>query len=207
MTLRPASASVIAAASPLGPLPMTIASALIRAGYPDTALGAHAVAARPDRDARAQDGYCQEVARNTTHVDLAPEAVWEVLADPRMLANWVVGASRTRGMDGDWPQPGTVVHHSQMMVINDSTSVVASEPPRRLVLEARARPVAIMHVEVHLEPEAGGTRIVIEEWPIGGLVAHLPRGLAHVGIHLRNRESVRRMRWLAEIGARLAAHA
>jgi hypothetical protein len=82
--------------------------------------------------------------------------------------------------------------------------VVASEPPRRLALEARARPLAIMHVEVRLEPEGGGTRIVIEEWPIGGLAAHVPRRLAHLAIHLRNHESVRRIRWLAEIGSRLA---
>ena len=143
------------------------------------------------------------MARNSIRVDLPPEAVWEVLADPRFLANWVVGASRTRRLEGRWPAVEATVAHSQMMVIHDTTTVIACEPPRRLVLEARARPLAVVKVEVTLEPVAGGTEIVIVEHVIGGLAAARPAPLNEVLIRVRNHESVRRLRWLAEIGDHL----
>jgi uncharacterized protein YndB with AHSA1/START domain len=143
------------------------------------------------------------MARNHIRVDLPPEAVFEVLADPRFLANWVVGASRTRWLEGDWPAVGSTIAHSQIMVIHDTTTVVASDPPRRLQLEARARPLAVANVEVTLEPVAGGTEIVIDEHVIGGLASALPAGLNDVLIRLRNRESARRLRWLSEIGEHL----
>lgn len=147
------------------------------------------------------------MARNHIHVDLPPEAVFEVLADPRFLANWVVGASRTRWVKGAWPAAGSTVAHSQMMVIHDTTTVIASDPPRRLQLEARARPLAVVDVEVTLEPVGGGTEITIVEHVIGGLAAAFPAPLNDALIRVRNHESVRRLRWLAEIGAYLRSSA
>jgi len=115
------------------------------------------------------------MATNTIHVDAPPEAVWEVLADPRLYGNWVVGASTTRAVDGDWPA----------------------------VLEARARPLVVAHVSVTLEPEDGGTRVVLEEWPTGGLAAAVPRLVTDAVIRVRNAESIRRIKRLTEIGQRL----
>src|ERR671939_303251 len=98
------------------------------------------------------------MARNTIEVGVPPAAVYAVLGDPRFLANWVVGASRTRGLEGRWPEPGSLVHHTQMQVLDDTTSVLECEPGRRLKLEARARPLAVVHVDVTLEPRGDGTR-------------------------------------------------
>ena len=98
-----------------------------------------------------------------------------MLADPRLYGNWVVGASTTRAVDGDWPAVGSVLHHTQMLVLHDTTEMLESEPLRRVVLEARARPLVVAHVSVTLEPEDGGTRVVLEEWPTGGLAAAVPR--------------------------------
>src|SRR3954447_13829723 len=103
------------------------------------------------------------MATNTIQVDAPPAAVWEVLADPRLYANWVVGASTTRAVEGRWPQPGAVLHHTQSLVIRDTTSVLAAEPHARLLLEARARPLLVAHVEVRLSPQAGGTLIVLDQ--------------------------------------------
>jgi uncharacterized protein YndB with AHSA1/START domain len=143
------------------------------------------------------------MAHNTIHVDVPPQAVWEVVADPRLYGNWVVGASTTRAVEGRWPEPGAVLHHTQLMLINDTTTVLESEPPRRLVLEARARPLVVAHVDIKLEPEDGGTRVILDEWPAGGLMAALPRAVSDALLHVRNEESVRRIKRLAEIGTRL----
>jgi uncharacterized protein YndB with AHSA1/START domain len=143
------------------------------------------------------------MARNTIHVDAPPEAVWEVLADPRLYGNWVVGASTTRDVEGRWPEPGSTLHHAQMLVIHDTTTVLESEPMRRLVLEARARPLVVARVDIRLEPEDGGTLVTLDETVIGGLLGALPRELSDAPIHLRNRETVRRLKRLAELGWRL----
>jgi uncharacterized protein YndB with AHSA1/START domain len=143
------------------------------------------------------------MARNVIHADAPPEAVWEVLGDPRLYANWVVGASTTRAVEGAWPEAGATLHHSQMMLIHDTTTVLTSEPPRRLVLEARARPLLVATVDVQLEPEVGGTRIVLDEEPTGGLMAAFPRAVTDPLIGVRNQEAVRRLKRLAELGHRL----
>ena len=141
------------------------------------------------------------MSRNTIDVAASPAAVGEVLADPRLYANWVVGASSTRAVEGRWPKTGAVLHHSVALVIRDSTEVLESEPERRLVLEARARPVVVARVEVLIEPKGAGARIVLEEEAIGGLGAGLPSVLLEPQLFLRNRIAVKRLRSLAEIGA------
>jgi uncharacterized protein YndB with AHSA1/START domain len=143
------------------------------------------------------------MARNTIHADVPADAVFEVLADPRLYGNWVVGASTTYRIDGTWPDPGAVLHHSQMMLIRDTTSVLECERGRRVVLEARARPVVIARVEVTLEPDGGGTLVVLNERVIGGLAAALPSTITDALIHVRNKEAVNRLKRLAEIGQRI----
>jgi uncharacterized protein YndB with AHSA1/START domain len=143
------------------------------------------------------------MARNTIHVDAPPRAVWLVLADPRLYGNWVVGASTTRDIEGRWPEPGSKLHHTQLGVINDVTIVLESEPERRLVLEAGARPLLVTRVDVQLEPDGDGTQIVLDEESIGGAAGVAPRELADAAIRLRNTEAVRRLKRLAEIGHRL----
>jgi uncharacterized protein YndB with AHSA1/START domain len=143
------------------------------------------------------------MANNTIHVDAPPQSVYDVLCDPRQYANWVVGASTTRGFEGAWPEPGSLLHHTQMLVIRDTTQVLEVEPLRRLVLEARARPVVVSRVELSLHAESDGTRVVLEEYATGGLLAPLPRRLSDAVLHLRNMVCVRRLKCLAEIGRQL----
>jgi hypothetical protein len=90
-----------------------------------------------------------------------------------------------------------------MLVIHDTTTVLESDPPRRLVLEARARPLVIARVDIRLEPEDGGTLVVLDETATGGLLGALPREVSDTPIYLRNRETVRRLKRLAELGWRL----
>ena len=143
------------------------------------------------------------MARNAILVDAPPEAVFEVLSDPRLYGGWVVGASTTLGVEGRWPEPGSLLRHVQLLVLKDTTSVLESEPPRRLLLEVRARPLVVARVELELRPQAGGTHVTLDERPTGGLLAALPRALSDAMLHVRNRETVRRLKALAEIGRQL----
>ena len=129
--------------------------------------------------------------------------MFEVLSDPRLYGNWVVGASTTRRVDGRWPEVGSVLHHSQMLLIHDTTTVRECEPGRRIVLEARARPLVVADVTVTLEPDGDGTRIVLEETVTGGLAGVLPGAVSDALIEFRNSEAVKRLKRLTEIGRAL----
>ena len=140
------------------------------------------------------------MALNSIDIVVPPQAVWSVLADPRLYANWVVGASATRRVEGEWPAVGSVLHHTQAVGVSDTTTVLASAPPWRIVMEARVRPVAIMQVSVELEAHGEETHLTLREEVVGGAVAIVPKALLDWLISLRNRESVRRLKELAEIG-------
>ena len=140
---------------------------------------------------------------NETYVDAPPEAVFDVLSDPQSYAHWVVGASRTRKADAAWPKPGARFHHTQGAFgigVPDNTEVLASAPPRRLVMEARIRPFAVNKVEMQLHPRGGGTRVKMIEYPTGGLAKLVPSPLTDFMLHVRNIEALRRLRRMAEEG-------
>jgi uncharacterized protein YndB with AHSA1/START domain len=140
---------------------------------------------------------------NETYVDAPPEAVFAVLEDPDSYGHWVVGSSKTRDADSDWPRPGSKFHHTQGAFgvgLPDSTSVVAAERPRTLVLEARIRPFAVNKVELRLYPSGRGTKVVMVEYPTGGIAARVDNPLMHLALKLRNVESLRRLRKMAENG-------
>ncbi len=141
------------------------------------------------------------MARTSAVVDAPPEAVWAVLADPRSYEDWVVGSKEIRRWDPEWPAVGASFHHTFLigpLPIKDRTTVLESEPPRRLVLRARARPTGIAHVVVHLTPEGGGTRVELAEWPVAGPPAAFSNPLQDFLINRRNDEALRRLKRLAE---------
>jgi uncharacterized protein YndB with AHSA1/START domain len=140
------------------------------------------------------------MAHNEIHVDAPPAAVFEVLADPRLYGNWVVGASTTLAVEGRWPEPGATLHHVQAFFLRDTTTVLACEPERRLVLEARARPIVIAEVDIRLAPEGDGTRATMDEVAKGGLLGALPKQVSDRLLYVRNIETMRRLKRLAEIG-------
>lgn len=86
-----------------------------------------------------------------------------------------------------------------LTVLRDSTEVIEVHPPDLLTLEARFRPVGVMNVEFHIEPDADGTQLTVEEYPVGGLIA-LPVIVKAVDalVALRNVEMGRRICKLVE---------
>lgn len=138
------------------------------------------------------------MARNEAYIDAPVGAVFEILADPRTYAIWVVGSRTIRAADEDWPAPGARLEHTIGPLIEDDTTVIHCRPPVRLQLRARARPLPTARVTLDLQPEGDGTRVtMIEDFDSRPLNA-IAGPLGHAAIRLRNREALRRLKGLAE---------
>ncbi|MBW3558065.1 MAG: SRPBCC family protein, partial [Actinobacteria bacterium] len=125
-----------------------------------------------------------------------PEEVFALLADPYTYEDWVVGCDDIRAVEGEWPEPGSLFHHTVgvgLVKVKDNTKVVEVEPDRRLVLEARARPAGIVKVIFTLEPEGDGTKVTIEEYPVRGVARTIHNPGQDFLIRLRNAETLRRL--------------
>jgi hypothetical protein len=68
------------------------------------------------------------------------------------------------------------------------------------VLEARIRPFAVNKVDLRLQKRGSGTRVTMVEYPTGGLAKLVDNPLIDFALHLRNIESLRRLRRMAEEG-------
>lgn len=101
----------------------------------------------------------------------SPETVFAALVDPATYPDWLVGAKAMRSVDADWPAPGSRFHHRVGIVppveVDDHSISLAVEPPRRLVMEVRARPFGRGRVEFRLEAADDGTVVHFDEVPIG----------------------------------------
>jgi uncharacterized protein YndB with AHSA1/START domain len=142
------------------------------------------------------------VAAVERDLSVPPERVFGVLADGWLYGLWVVGASHIRDVDDEWPAVGSRIHHAFGVwpaLVRDQTRVVESDPPRRLVLQARAWPAGSARIEVTAEPlPDGGSRLCMNEYPISGLGARLDNPLSEKLLYRRNIESVARLAALVE---------
>jgi len=141
------------------------------------------------------------MARNEISIAVPPEEVFAVLADARAYGAWVVGSREIRAADESWPGPGSALDHSvgkPPLVIKDDTTVLDSRPPVMLELRARARPLPSARVTVQLQPYGRGTRVTMIEEPTSRTLNRVGGPVLHALIRLRNRESLRRLKRLAE---------
>jgi NAD(P)-dependent dehydrogenase (short-subunit alcohol dehydrogenase family)/uncharacterized protein YndB with AHSA1/START domain len=142
------------------------------------------------------------MARNRVHIHAAPEEVFAVLSDPDCYPRWVVGAADIRDRDEDFPAVGSRFHHkigSWPVGLNDHTEVAELEPPRRIVLQAKARPLGTARIEIELRERVGGTELTMEEVPgdrLTSLVAGNP--IADTALRIRNAEALARLKRLVE---------
>lgn len=137
--------------------------------------------------------------RRTIHA--SADKVWDVLSDGWLYPVFVVGASRMRDVDPEWPAPGAALHHSVGVwpaLLDDSTSVVSSEPPTRLTLRARAWPTGEADVTFRLEPRGTDTDVVIEEDAAAGPARFVPALVRGPLLTWRNTETLRRLAFIAE---------
>ena len=135
------------------------------------------------------------VKRDTT---ATPEQVWTVIANGWTYSQWVVGNSRMRAVDENWPAPGSRIHHTigvWPLTINDETVVKACTPGREIVLHAKTRPFGGARITLRLSESATGCRIEMSEVPVGGTLNLVPRPLALAVVWPRNRECTWRRRF------------
>lgn len=133
-------------------------------------------------------------------LDCTPEQVFAVLADPWVYPTWVVGASRLRAADPSYPRPGSRLHHSVgvwPLVLDDETVVETCDPPHRMVLEAKTRPIGKARVIIDVKPRGAGCVVRMEEYAISGPARLIPRPLADLALHIRNIEALRRLEYVA----------
>lgn len=130
-----------------------------------------------------------------------PESVWRVLADGWLYPLWVVGASRVRQVDDTWPEPGSKIHHSVGLwpaVLDDDTEVLECAAESLMQLRAKAWPGGEATVTLRLEPQGAGTRVRMLEDVTAGPARLVPKPVRAPALVWRNRESLRRLSWLAE---------
>jgi uncharacterized protein YndB with AHSA1/START domain len=141
------------------------------------------------------------MSSRSRHVHATPEKVWEVLSDGWLYPLWVVGATRMRAVDEDWPAPGAQLHHSAgvwPLVVDDTTEVLEATAAQSLVLRARGWPAGEAQVVIELAAEGTGTRLVIREDAVRGPGRLVPPPVRHPLIAIRNTEALRRLAALAE---------
>jgi hypothetical protein len=141
-----------------------------------------------------------DVSTTSRHFSCTPADVFAVLGDGWLNGLWVVGASRIRDVDESWPAPGTEIHHSfgvWPLLIDDTTSVEASEPDRHLRLRARGWPAGEADVDIEIRPTPGGCTVTITEDAVKGPGLLVPRPVRSAVLGWRNRETLRRLAFLA----------
>ena len=128
-----------------------------------------------------------------------PEDVVDVLSDGWLYGLWVVGATRIRAVEERWPREGQRLHHSTgpwPLHLDDHTTVVVSDLPRRLVLTARGWPWGQARVDIRLEPVEGGTHVVMSEDVITGVMLLVPPPVRAVLLRPRQEECLDRLEQL-----------
>jgi uncharacterized protein YndB with AHSA1/START domain len=138
----------------------------------------------------------------TSVVIRAPaEAVYDVLIDPQSYPLWVVGASRVRGVEREWPAEGASFHHSVgawPLLIDDSTTIVTARPPDLIELRARAWPLGEADVRLRLEQRGELTRVTLREIAVLGPGRTLWGRPVEALTRLRNSRSLARLKRLVE---------
>lgn len=135
-------------------------------------------------------------AITTRELPVPPGTVWQILADGRRYADWVVGASHVRSVEFGWPAVGSKFHHTVGVWpfhLRDNTAVEECEFGQRLVLEARARPFGRARVEITLEEIPTGTRVVMSEEARSPSLARWSNPVLAPLVHVRNVEALRRL--------------
>src|SRR3954470_25001391 len=139
------------------------------------------------------------VKRDTT---ATRQQVWNVIADGWTYSQWVVGNSRMRAVDPQWPAPGSTIRHSigiWPLVIDDLTVSEACTPLEELVMLAKGRPFGAARITMRLfDIEGGGCRIEMAEVPVGAPLGWVPNRLALAAAIPRNRECTWRLAAIAE---------
>ncbi len=144
------------------------------------------------------------MSHNSIAVDASPQAVYDVLSDPLSYEIWVVGTKSIRGYDKTWPAAGSEFNHDVgfgPFSTKDKTVALETDPPHRLVIVVRALPFIRATVSFTIAPDGSGSRVTMEEKPQGAPWETLWNPGLDALVSLRNAETLRRLKRLAEVRA------
>jgi uncharacterized protein YndB with AHSA1/START domain len=143
------------------------------------------------------------MATNSTQIAASPDEVFAALANPENYGDWVVGSDTIRDADPTWPRVGSRFHHRigfGLVKVSDHTEVLDVDAPHRLVMLARARPLGTARITMLLVAREGGTQVTMIEVAGDQLSALVFNRLTDPLVHLRNVESLRRLKRIVETG-------
>jgi hypothetical protein len=150
-------------------------------------------------------GKSIEVARTEQIMKASPEQVFEILSDGWTYSDWVVGTAHIRAVDPGWPALGSRIHFKAgpwPVSLRDCTTSLRCEPPNLLVVQPRLWPLGEVQVTIELtETRRGWTLVTMHEEFVEGPMRWIRSKVDDLLLHLRNRESLRR---LADLAARRA---
>jgi len=141
------------------------------------------------------------MSSNVRLMACSPSDVFDVLADGWLYPSWVVGASRMREVEEDWPLAGSRLHHSFGVwpaLVDDQTVVLEWDPPRRMVMRPQGGPIGEALVTIEARPRRSGCIVRIQEKAQTGPATLIPDAVLDVYLHARNAETLQRLAFLAE---------
>jgi uncharacterized protein YndB with AHSA1/START domain len=141
------------------------------------------------------------MARRQQLINATPEHVWDVLADARRYAEWVVGTKRIDQADDTWPRKGARLVYTiglGPITFRDECIVRLCDPGKRLELEAVASPLGTARIGIELLPWDTDTLVLVDEHPLRGPAARLHGPPGEVLLHLRNRKMLHNLARVAE---------
>jgi uncharacterized protein YndB with AHSA1/START domain len=137
----------------------------------------------------------------TRTIRSTPDEVWDVLADGWLYPLWMVGATAMDEVDGSWPAEGAELHHltgSWPLAIEQTTTVMESEPGQRLVLASRTRHLGESQIAVTLRPVGSGCEARLERELLSGVRKVVPEPLKRPLLEAWARDSLLRLSFVAE---------
>ena len=106
-----------------------------------------------------------------------------------------------RSVDDGFPAVGTQLHHSFGVwpaLIDDETTVLEWDPPRRMVIQPKGWPIGEARVALDVKPRGTGCVVRITESAVKGPGAFVPDFLLDPPLYVRNIETLRRLAYIAE---------
>lgn len=137
----------------------------------------------------------------TRDIAASRQQVWDVIADGWTYSQWVVGNTRMRAVDPNWPTSGSAIRHSigvWPLAIDDETISEECVPLEKVVLLAKMGPLGAARVTLRLSDVPDGCRVEMEEEAVRPPMSLVPHTLQALGLLPRNREALRRLGALAE---------
>lgn len=150
---------------------------------------------------KRRNGYLDDMSKNQRLFRCTPGAVFDVLRDGWLFPVWVVGASRMRKVDPNWPEEGSQLHHSfgtWPALIDDTTTVLKFVPDQVLLMQAKGWPAGEAEVLLEVTPAPGGCQVTIYEDAVKGPGTFIPGVIRKPMLKWRNTEALRRLAFICE---------